>query len=143
MLAVTGKRVFSGAGSLSLDEVFSPVQLVLDCEIFRSLKRSVEIAETSFAENQLLLETILENTSGCFLTEPSTMEHFREWQWDSTIFPSRMLQQWRAAGSPDCVSAAADRSRQLLAEHSYVLDRAKMDALDAILAHARKCLVDA
>jgi len=143
MVAATGKRMFSGAGSLSLDEVFSPVQLVLDCEILRSLKRSVEIAETSFTEDQLLLETILENASGCFLTELSTMEHFRDWQWDSAIFPSRMLQQWQAAGSPDCVSAARDRARQLLAEHSYVLDKDKVDALNTILAHARKCLVDA
>jgi trimethylamine:corrinoid methyltransferase-like protein len=141
LLAARGKRMFSGAGSLSLDETFSPVQLVIDSEIFRSLKKSLEIADTSFNKEHLLLNAILDNTSGCFLTEPSTLEHFRELQWDSLIFPSRRLQQWRAVGSPECIAIARDRGRKLLAEHSYVLEKHKADALETILAQARTCLV--
>lgn len=139
-MAALGKRTFTGAGCLSLDEIYSPAQLMIDCEILQLAKRTVEMTEICLTEDQVLLDTLVENANGSFLTDPTTLTHFSRLQWDSALFPNRLLQQWLAAGSPECLDTARERAEALLRQHTWGLDRDKASALDAILLRARDTL---
>ncbi|HQH69507.1 MAG TPA: trimethylamine methyltransferase family protein [Candidatus Hydrogenedentes bacterium] len=135
-MASRGKRSFTGAGSLSLDELYSPVQLVIDCELLGVAKRTAEMAESCLGQADLLVDAVLENAGGSFMTEPTTLARFRDLQWDSALFSSRMFQQWLAAGSPRCFEAARERARELARDHVWALDPGKSAALDAVYRHA-------
>lgn len=140
-MAANGKRLFSGGGSLSVDEVFSPVQLIYDREILGVVKRVSSMFDDSLTDEMLLLHEILLDDSGSFLESDSTALHFRKLQWDSPIFPSRMLAQWEAAGSPMEADTATAEVRRLLAEHCYRLPDDKARCLDDIYLRATRDLV--
>ncbi len=137
IMAEYGKRNFTGAGSLSMDEVFSPVQLMADREILDGLRKVYEIGETVFDEEHLLLDVILENSDGDFLSEDSTLELYRENQWNSRLFPSYQLQQWISAGKPEFAQNAKELARKLIRENPFELDRDKARALDEVYAWAK------
>ncbi|PIY38668.1 MAG: hypothetical protein COZ05_20420, partial [Armatimonadetes bacterium CG_4_10_14_3_um_filter_59_10] len=134
LMAAHGKRLFSGGGSLSVDEVFSPVQLIYDREIFSYIERVSLMYEESLEESLLLAEEILADDSRSFLEADSTARHFRKIQWDSEVFPARMLAQWEASGRPMEAEAATAEVRRLLNEHSYQLEEDKARALEEIYA---------
>ena len=141
-MAALGKRTFSGAGSLSLDEVYSSAQLVIDCEIFGAIKRTFEIAEAAFDREHELLDVIVQNTDGNYLTDPFTAMFYPELQCDSELFPSRLLQQAAAAGTKDRLTRANEQAQRLLAEHDYRLDEAKARALEDVFRQSRIKLVE-
>ena len=137
IMAEYGKRNFMGAGSLSLDEIFSPAQLMIDCEIMSFLKKTYEMKEKVFEEEYLLLDVILENTDDTFILEPTTMDFFRMNQWDSRLFPNYLLQQWKANGEPEVNKTAREMAGKLIAGNGFELESGKARALDAIYEWAK------
>lgn len=142
IMAEYGKRNFVGAGSLSLDEEFSPVQLMVDREIMSSLKKTYEITETCFDEEHLLLDVILENEDGDFITDESTLDYFRDNQWDSPLFAAYQLQQFVSAGSPELYANAKEIARKLIRENTYELAADKALELDKLYDWARAHIDD-
>ena len=141
LMAAEGRMIFSAAGSLSLDEVYSPVQLIYDREILAYVQRSREMVADSLDEALLLVDEIIADTTGSFLGADSTFDHFRTLQWDSDIFPTRMLQQWCEAGEPDEHDLAAEEIKRLLAGYEFELEEDKARALDEVYGTARAALV--
>ena len=137
IMAEYGKRNFTGAGGLSMDEVFSPVQLMVDREILDALRMVYGMDDTVFDDEHLLLDVILENTDDDYISEYSTVEHYRENQWNSRLFPSYQLQQWISAGKPDVHRNAKEQAQKLIRENPFELDRDKARALDEIYDWAR------
>lgn len=138
IMAEYGKRNFIGAGSLSMDEAFSPVQLLFDAEIMSELRKVYEMNETVFDEEHLLLDVILENEDGDFITADSTLDFFRENQWDSKLFPSYQARQWIQAGKPEVYAAAKEQAKKLIAQNSFELEPEKARALDSLYAWAKE-----
>ena len=141
LMAAEGRMIFSAAGSLSLDEVYSPVQLLYDREILAYVQRSREMMTDSLDEALLLVDEIIADTTGSFLGADSTLDHFRTLQWDSGIFPTRMLQQWCEAGEPDEHDLAVEEIGRLLAGYEFELEADKTRALDEVYARARAALL--
>jgi len=136
LAAALGMKRFSGAGSLSVDEIFSPVQLIFDREIFNYVQRSCAMTAESLNDDLFLLDDLLENEEDNFMASPATAKYCRVLQWDSDIFPNRMLAQWETAGRPSEQEAAAAEIQRLLAGYDYRLPEDKASELDRIFDRA-------
>lgn len=107
--------LFNGAGSLYGANVFSPAQLLLDCELFGSAVRWAE--GYAFDDAHIGLDVVDDvGPEGHFLAEPHTLQHMGE-LWRSTYMDRSSWEEWEAAGEPDPADAALAEARRLLAEH--------------------------
>lgn len=107
--------LYNGAGGLYGANVFSPVQLVLDAELFGAAARWAE--GHPLDEEHLALEEIERvGPEGHFLAEPHTLAHMGE-LWRSRILDDASWEAWEAEGRPDAVARATAEARRILAEH--------------------------
>jgi trimethylamine--corrinoid protein Co-methyltransferase len=104
---MAGGSFWMDAGLLSIDEVYSPIQMILDNEFLSALKhftRSFEVSETSIG-----LDTIFEaGPGGGYLDKMHTARYFRTELWQPEIWSRTMLGPWQAAGSKLDVDLARD-----------------------------------
>jgi trimethylamine--corrinoid protein Co-methyltransferase len=95
---VTGGSVWVDAGLLAMDEVYSPVQLILDNEMVSALKHYTRAFE--FSVDSIGLETIFEaGPGGGYLDKHHTVRYMRKERWHPEIWSRQMLQSWIAGGS--------------------------------------------
>ncbi|GIV00580.1 MAG: trimethylamine methyltransferase MttB [Actinomycetota bacterium] len=114
-MALAPGHLITGAGSLYDDVVYSPAELVLDCEIFEMLVRFAEGWRVD--DEAIALETIeAVGPGGHFLGTPHTLANIRSF-WRETVMDRSSWEAWEQGGRPDAARAAADRARALLAEH--------------------------
>jgi trimethylamine--corrinoid protein Co-methyltransferase len=125
--------LFSGAGGIYASNVFSPAQLLLDCEVFGS---AATWAEGFRIDDEHLALDVIDavGPAGHFLGEEHTLEHMRE-LWRSTYMDTASWEGWLASGEPDPEGVAAAEVRRLLAEHRpEPLDEALSRELAQIVA---------
>lgn len=85
-------------GLLSVDEVFSPVQMVIDREIVDALRRFVSGFEVN--EEMLAFDVISEvGPGGIFTATEHTASYFRKELWTPKVFASEMFSGWLQSGS--------------------------------------------
>ncbi|MFN3422603.1 MAG: trimethylamine methyltransferase family protein, partial [Armatimonadota bacterium] len=100
-------RVGISCGLLSVDEVYSPIQLVIDREIVGALRRFVQGFEVN--EETLAFETIKEAASiGVFTGTEHTAKHWRKELWTPTVFAREMFSAWRQKGAKTEVDLARE-----------------------------------
>ncbi len=131
MDALQGANLFSAAGSLSLDEVFSFEQLVIDREILDYVARVVKgmQIEKEYITGDLIGEGIQNN--GSYLDHQSTM-NYRNFFWMPSLFTHSNLGQWRSEGMRNIIDNAGDIARKILAEHHFTIESDKQHELDKI-----------
>ena len=96
------------AGLLSIDEVCSPVQVILDNEWMSALTRFVH--EFQVSEEAIGLEMILEaGPGGHFLDKMHTARRFRDEHWNPAIWSRQMLRPWMEDGC----RLDSDRAREM------------------------------
>lgn len=130
MDALQGANLFSSAGSLSLDEVFSFEQLVIDREILNyveRVKKGIQI-ENEYT-GDIISEGILNN--GSYLDHQSTM-NYRGFFWMPSLFTHSNLGQWRNEGMMNIIDNAGDIARKTLAEHHFTIASDQQHELDKI-----------
>jgi trimethylamine--corrinoid protein Co-methyltransferase len=94
---LAGGNLWVDAGLLSIDQVCSPVQMVLDHEWMRGLQHMVQPFEIS--EETIGLDTILRaGPGGQYLDSLHTVQHFRHEIWDPEIWSRHMLHTWQDEG---------------------------------------------
>lgn len=134
--ALMGARVFNGAGALSLDEIFSPIQLVIDLEILSQVWRylcGVSVGE--MPEN--LVALVEEGLRGGFMGTDMTLDHMEDFLWYPEVFTRKTLEAWSRSGKKDAVDAARDIVASTMAEPTaYRLPEHQSKALDAIWSRA-------
>lgn len=98
----TGAHAMISAGTLSIDEVFSPIQMILDNEMAGALKRVMNPPEIS--EETIAADTICEvGPGGMFTDTVHTAEHFRQVVWEPKVWSREMLSTWEQSGKKlDC-----------------------------------------
>jgi len=117
--ALAGSRVFSGAGLLSLDEVFSGLQLVVDCEIRDWAERFS--AGVNFDEEALGLAVIDEvAASGAFLSHEQTLTQYQRMYWAPKLFDYGMTSAWLEGGEKDVLDRAREMLHQTVEDYAYV-----------------------
>jgi trimethylamine---corrinoid protein Co-methyltransferase len=107
--------VFNGAGGLYGSNVFSSVQLMLDCEVFDIVARWSD--GYSFEDEDFGLDVIEEiGPAGHFLASQHTLDHMHG-LWRARFMDSSTWEEWDAAGRPDPAAAAEAEVRRLFAAH--------------------------
>jgi trimethylamine--corrinoid protein Co-methyltransferase len=112
---MAGGSLWMDAGLLSIDEVFSPIQMVLDNEFLGALKQFTR--EFEISPETLALETILEaGPGGGYVDKMHTARHFRTEHWQPRIWSREMLTPWLSGSR----QIDADRAREQVLEIAAV-----------------------
>ena len=134
--ALMGARVFTSAGLLSVDEVYSAEQLVIDYEIVQHVKRVCQGFDLN--EETMAVQDIEEVALGVgnFLGHATTLDHFRQATWDPSLFVHSTLGQWQKKGRPELFQQARQIAKKRIAQHVYHIDADIQRELDKIYARA-------
>ena len=140
MLGLAGyRRFFLGAGLLSMDEVFSPAQFVIDMEICRYVQGVLD-GMLWLDDAESIVQAVAEGVAeGNFLTHPSTLEALHT-VFDSKLFRRDSVAQWRASGAPKVEQLAVTEARALIDAYHFELDTDKQNRLDSVFTEACRAL---
>ncbi len=134
--ALVGYRVFEGAGTLSLDEIFSPQQFIIDMEVRDYIARILRGA--GGMSNRDAIELVQEGLEdGNFLAAPFTASEWRNVYWCPRLFHQTPFSQWKKMPKR-LLEDAWEIAREKIAEHDYELDGDKVRELEAIVQKASK-----
>lgn len=105
---LAGGNLWLDAGLLAIDEVYSPIQLVLDDEMLGALERLLH--ESPVTPEALGIETILSvGPGGGYLDRDHTVEFMRRELWQPSVWTRSMLGPWQEAGMPLDVDIARQK----------------------------------
>jgi trimethylamine--corrinoid protein Co-methyltransferase len=139
--ALLGARHFVCAGTLSLDEVFSPEQLLYDIEIKDHIQRMVSGIDVD-CDTERCLNDVRESLDyGNFMGLNSTAEKYRDVYWFPKLFERQFLAAWIGEGAITIRKKAHDMIHELMKRHDYELEPELRKELDKILARAKSELL--
>ncbi len=140
MMAMSDASVLGGAGQLETAKTISPLQLIIDNEIFgiaRRLRRGLEISDETLGYNEIMNG---DDKAGFILSE-HTMRHFTE-PHRPLMFNRDGMAKWEQSGKKTLLDQALDRYRELVAKPVKIdLPEDKVKAIDQALAEAHKALI--
>jgi len=94
---LAGGSIGLDAGLLSIDEVCSPIQMVLDNEFLSALQHFAH--EFEITDDTIGLDAIMEaGPGGHFLDKDHTVKYFREELWEPRIWSREMVRPWMEGG---------------------------------------------
>ena len=135
--ALLGVRHFGAVGQLSVDEVFSPQQAVLDREILSYVERVIAGLDLKPGEADpvsLIREGIQE---GSFVGVADTVSRFRDFYHFPDIFRHWNVGRWRAEGEPSILGEAWARAKEEMARSSFKLQDDQQTEVERIYNRAR------
>ena len=97
--ALWGARDFGSAGALSLDELFSPVQLLVDIEVKDHVERLISGLDTG-CDVEACLRDVQDGIEHGFVGLERTLDRYQHLYWHPGLFERRFLGPWQAAGCP-------------------------------------------
>lgn len=113
---LSGLNLNTWAGVLEYYMTISPIQLVIDSEVWGAvsrINRGVEFSSTSIAIN-----VIKEGASkGDFLGHKHTLENLQREQWFPSLSDRRNYSNWKSGGGLEASRRAMDLARKVLLEH--------------------------
>jgi len=116
--ALMGTRVFGGIGRMSLDEVFSAEQAVIDVELRDHVQRLLADPEVDCDPEACLAEAAA-GAEGGFLGLDSTAHSYRATYWWPRLFHRGMLAEWQAAGASELRARAKEMVRRQLRQYDF------------------------
>jgi len=135
--ALAGARIFTGAGLLSIDEVYSAEKLVIDYEVVQYVKNVVE--GFRFSEDYLSTDIIKEvGIGGEFVSHDSTLKDYRDATWEPNVFEHIMLRKWRQMGEPELREKLRSVAKERIKNHSYSLPEDISKELNKIYNKAKE-----
>jgi len=138
--ALSGYDTWFGGGLIGLDEVFSPVQLLIDCEIRDYALRVAQgfVADEEF-DDVAILTDVLTNANDAlpFMTHPTTVQNYRKVFRNPRLF-RRDAFRGDQAPIEDIAERAREEIKRLLRSHTYRLDADKLREVNKIYARAKQ-----
>jgi trimethylamine:corrinoid methyltransferase-like protein len=134
--AALGARYFEGGGTLGLDEIHSPEQLLYDLEILDHVRRLHAGTDTTADAARAVAEVAEGVRDHGFAGVESTGELHRSLYWTPKLFDRDFLTGWRARGEPTIRARARALLAELRPRHDFHLPDAEQRAIDAIWAKA-------
>jgi len=135
MISSVGCDVLGGAGQLEVAATLSPVQLVIDEEIGRMLRRLG--GELELNDDTMAWETLSKGTPGMlFLAEQHTFRHCRE-SFTPASFTREAREKWEAGGRKDLLDRALARYE------SIVSGTSELDLADELVGELDRIVADA
>jgi trimethylamine:corrinoid methyltransferase-like protein len=138
--AFLGARHFGSAGTLSLDDIFSPVQLLADCEIRDWVQRAVQGV---WLDEEAVDDWAAEVQSGIrqgFMMLDSTLDHYKRHVWYPRHQERRGAGPWLAEGQPRLTDRLRDQVRQRIAAHDFELDADRRREIERLYQAAREAV---
>ncbi|MEM2303667.1 MAG: trimethylamine methyltransferase family protein, partial [Candidatus Bathyarchaeia archaeon] len=136
---LTGPGAFIHAGLLSIDEIFSPVQLIIDCELAKYLTRLAKGLEFTEDQIELSIETIARCAlKGQYLTDETTLKDYRRIYWTPEIFDYSLLHTYKPG--LDIIAKAKKICKEKIQTHRYQLEDERRKKLEEIYREAVKTL---
>ena len=137
--ALLGARRFGGVGQLSVDEVFSPQQAVLDREILAYVERIVRGLDLTGEVDAaaLIQEGVQENG---YMGVADTVTRFRDFYAFPDIFRHWNVGAWQTAGAPSILKEAWGRARAEIDTSTFQLPDDQRQEVDRIYAKAQSYL---
>lgn len=134
--ALLGARHFGGVGQLSVDEVFSPQQAVLDREILQYVERlfqGIDAHTPGIDPAALIAEGV---AAGSFVALEDTARRFRGMYAFPEIFRHWNLGRWRDEGEPEVLAEAWARAQAEIASSTFRLPEAQHREVDRVYQRA-------
>lgn len=113
MTALACGRGYIAAGLLGVDEIFSPIQMILDNELISVLKRIA----SGFTINQETLafdEMAGVGHGGNFLATNFTVNHFKQELWQPEIWSREMYKSWQEKGGKADLDKAKEKYKKII-----------------------------
>jgi trimethylamine:corrinoid methyltransferase-like protein len=136
-----GARHFSCAGTLSLDEIFSAEQLLLDCEIRDWVQRAVRGLNPGEDECEDWLVEIRRGVEGNFMNLDSTLDYYQEHTWYPRRFTRKAIGPWLEEGQPQLSERLRSEARQRIARHDFELAVHQKREIERVYAAAEKTIL--
>lgn len=129
---MAGGSLWMDAGLLAIDEVCSPIQLVLDNEFLGALKHFSR--EFTIDDEAIGLDTILQaGPGGIYAGEVHTVQHFRQELWQPSLWSREMLAVWQEMGAnldADRAASVALASASRVVAINQAFDRDLMEVIE-------------
>jgi len=138
--AFLGARSFGSAGTLGLDDVFSPVQLLIDCEIRDWVQRAIQGVELDEEAVEDWLAEVQAGVQRGFMVLDSTLDHYRRQVWYPRYFERRAVGPWLAEGQPRLSERLGREVRRRIAAHDFELDGDRRRQVERIYQAARQAI---
>ena len=138
--ASLGTRHFSCAGTLSLDEIFSAEQLLVDCEIRDWVQRSLQGV---WMGEEAVVDWVSEIESGIvsgFMGLDSTLDHYREHTWYPKRFVRGAIGPWLERGQPHLSATLRAEAARRIAAHHFEPDPIRRIEIERIYLAATKAV---
>jgi len=135
--AFMGARHFSCAGTLSLDDIFSPEQLLVDCEIRDWVQRAIQGVWMGEEAVDDWLAEIRAGVQRGFIPLDSTLDHYKRHTWYPQRFQRGAIGIWLAKGQPRFSDRLRDEVRHRIATHDFELDAGRRREIEQIYQAAR------
>ena len=136
--AFLGARSFGCAGTLGLDEIFSPEQLLIDCEIRDWVQRAIGglwIGEEAVAD---WVSEVGDGMLKGFTRLDSTLDNYTRDVWYPRRFDHSSVGLWRSKGCPYLSDRIRTEVRERIASHEYELDLDRRREVESIYQAARR-----
>ncbi len=115
MAALAGANLIYGAGMTESGVTFDYAQYVLDNDMARMVKHTVQGVPVS-DETLDLADIHAVGSFGDYLSLDSTLKHMRELS-QPRFMDRRVREDWQAMGARDAYTAASEAARQIVDEH--------------------------
>ena len=142
-MAMSEASVLGGAGQLETAKTISPVQLIIDNEIFgiaRRIRRGLEVNDETL-DWEDLISGADRDPSFSFLTSEHTFRHFTE-PHRPDMFNRDSPVNWELSGSKTLLDKAVEKFHAIMAaEDVYALPADKAAEVEKVLKQAHAALV--
>jgi trimethylamine:corrinoid methyltransferase-like protein len=138
--AALGARHFSCAGTLSLDEIFSPEQLLLDCEIRDWVQRGVSGVWLGEEAVDDWLAEIWAGVERGYMALDSTLDNYLQHTWYPRRFERRAIGPWLTEGQPRLSQRLRAEVRRRIAYHDFELDGGRRREIERIYQAAQRAV---
>jgi len=137
---LAGTDIMCGAGNIESQSTMGLPQLLLDDELFASIKRMVEGVQID--DDSLAVEVIDEaGPKGQFLASDHTLRRFREAFRQSELFDRTFRDTWEKRGCPEAMDRVYDKMDQILKKHKVEpLSEEQLMEIEEIVSEARATL---
>jgi trimethylamine--corrinoid protein Co-methyltransferase len=143
LLAQSGASLITNGGGLETEKAWSPVQLVIDCEVNAMVGRTLRGIDVT--DETLAVDLIREKSlSGNFLATRHTQHAWKREQWLPRLADRRTYEAWQAGGSSTMVERAREWARETVRSHRVPsLSEDQNQELDRILQAAERAKLNA
>ena len=138
--ALRGAQSFGCSGTLGMDEMFSPVQLLIDLEMLEHIQHIIDGMPIEEFEGDLL-EEVREGVKFGYLGSDRTLNNYKDYQWFPHFFNRHSFGSYLKSVFPTETEKARQKARELMnQEFSWKLDEDKCKELERIYRSAEKSL---